>query len=154
MERLRHNEHAVKRPGARPVLGLSALEQANFAKRPFLEKQLALNLTQFASINADLELGKDRIENLVGTLIVSDTLTSPRNGSILILPAIQAEAPPNVVDTIVATEDAEKARSSTSAIPPSPPASEQQPEQLTTMQRQDLMLLQELIRRKLEASKT
>lgn len=49
----------------------SALEQANFARRPFNEKQLALQLTQFASDNKDFDLGSDRVENLVGTLIVS-----------------------------------------------------------------------------------
>lgn len=49
----------------------SALEQANFAKRPFNEKQLALNLAQFASDHQDLDLGEDQVENLVGALIVS-----------------------------------------------------------------------------------
>lgn len=49
----------------------SALEQANFAKRSFNEQQIALNLTQFASENQDLNLGGDQVQNLVGTLIVS-----------------------------------------------------------------------------------
>jgi len=49
----------------------SALQQANFARRSFVEQQLALNLAQFASANKDLELGRDQVENLVGTLIVS-----------------------------------------------------------------------------------
>ena len=53
----------------------SALQQANFARRSFVEKQLALNLAQFAAANTDLDLGKDQVENLVGTLIVS--LTRP-----------------------------------------------------------------------------
>ena len=49
------------------------LEQANFARRSFIEKQMALNLAQFASANKDLDLGSDQVENLVGTLIVSNT---------------------------------------------------------------------------------
>lgn len=49
----------------------SALQQANFAKRPFNEKQLALNLAQFANDNKDLDLGRDQVENLVSMLIVS-----------------------------------------------------------------------------------
>lgn len=55
---------------------IRALERANFAKRPFNEKQLALNLAQFASSNNDLDLGSDQVENLVGTLIVSSPLLS------------------------------------------------------------------------------
>lgn len=48
-----------------------ALQQANFAKRSFSEKQVALQLAQFANENKDLNLGSDRVEDLVGTLIVS-----------------------------------------------------------------------------------
>jgi len=47
------------------------LEQANFARRSFVEKQVALNLAQFAGTNGDLNLGGDQVENLVGALIVS-----------------------------------------------------------------------------------
>jgi len=62
------NERVHKRPGtARP----SVMQQANFARRSFAEKQLALNLTQFASANKDLELGSDQVDNLLGALIVS-----------------------------------------------------------------------------------
>lgn len=49
------------------------LEQANFARRSFAEKQMALNLAQFASANKDIDLGSDQVENLVGMLIVSST---------------------------------------------------------------------------------
>lgn len=49
------------------------LQQANFARRSFRDKQLALNLAQFATSNKDLELGSDQVENLIGTLIVSCT---------------------------------------------------------------------------------
>ncbi|KAF2173556.1 hypothetical protein M409DRAFT_61920 [Zasmidium cellare ATCC 36951] len=111
----------------------TALEQANFAKRPFNEQQLALNLAQFASDNKDLDLGGDQVQNLVGTLI--------------------AEAPSAVVDEMMAAEDAEKAKSASSLVPPSPPSSEQT-DQLSAEQRKELQMLQELIRRKLENSKT
>lgn len=47
------------------------LEKASFAKRPMNEQQAALNLAQFATDNADLNLGADQVQNLVGTLIVS-----------------------------------------------------------------------------------
>ena len=51
------------------------LDEANFARRSFREKQTALNLAQFANTNNDLDLGSDQVENLVGTLIVSLTET-------------------------------------------------------------------------------
>ena len=111
------------------------LAQANFARRSFRDQQMALNLAQFANSNQDLDLGSDQVENLVGTLI--------------------AEAPTEVVDDIVAgeTADAEKARSASSAIPPSPPSSEQ-PDVLSEAQRKELLVLQELIRRRLDGAKT
>lgn len=135
------------------------LEQANFAKRPFNEKQLALQLAQFASDNQDLNLGFDQVENLVGALIVSPfTLpltraSRPMTSVTVLILLSQAEAPSEVVDEMMAAEDVEKSKSASSAIPPSPPSSEQ-PEQLSTEQRKELQLLQELIRRKLENSKT
>ena len=49
--------------------------------------------------------------------------------------------------------DAEKARSASSAIPPSPPSSEQ-PDVLSDAQKKELLVLQELIRRRLDGSKT
>ncbi|KAK4545040.1 hypothetical protein LTR36_003591 [Oleoguttula mirabilis] len=110
----------------------SALQQANFARRSFAEQQLALNLAQFANANKDLDLGRDQVENLVGTLI--------------------AEAPSEVVNHFMAAENAAKAKSSASTAPPSPPPSDQ-PEQLSAEQRKELQMLQELIRRKLENSK-
>ena len=47
------------------------LEQANFARRSFRDKQTALILAQFASSNKDLDLDGDQIETLLATLIVS-----------------------------------------------------------------------------------
>lgn len=72
---------------------------------------------------------------------------------ILIVPNAQAEAPSAVVDEMMAAEDAEKAKSASSLVPPSPPSSEQT-DQLSAEQRKELQMLQELIRRKLESSKT
>lgn len=65
----------------------------------------------------------------------------------------QAEAPSEVVAELLAAEDVEKAKSVSSAIPPSPPSSEQ-PDQLSEGQRKELELLQELIKRKLAGAKT
>ncbi len=96
---------------------------------------MALNLAQFAHSNQDLDLGSDQVENLVGTLI--------------------AEAPAEVVDEIVAgeTADAEKASSATYANPPRPPSSEQ-PDALSEAQKKEMLVLQELIRRRLDGAKT
>ncbi|KAH9828383.1 PHD-finger [Teratosphaeria destructans] len=113
----------------------SALQQANFARRSFAEQQLALNLAQFAAAdgNKDLDLGKDKMNILLGTLI--------------------AEAPQEVVSAKTAEETVEAAKSSAAAIPPSPPSSEQT-DQLSAEQRRELENLQELIRRKLDQSKS
>lgn len=142
----------------------SALEQANFSRRSFLEKQLALNLTQFGNVDKDLNLGRDQLENLLGMLIVS----SPRPHDLMAVPSdshdvsaillthtvlsSQAEAPVEVVKDMMAAEDAEHVRSAVSAIPPSPPSSEQ-PDLLSSQQRRELQILQELIRRRLENCK-
>ena len=68
------NERAFKKARtATNSPSLPLLEQANFARRSFAEKQMALNLAQFASANKDLNLGSDNVANLVGTLIVSGT---------------------------------------------------------------------------------
>lgn len=70
-------ERAYKR--ARVAAGApSALLQANFSRRPFVEKQLALNLAQFAGANRDLNLGQSEVENLVGALIVSSSTLPAR----------------------------------------------------------------------------
>ncbi|KAI5364150.1 Putative peptidase M24, Zinc finger, PHD-type, Zinc finger, FYVE/PHD-type, creatinase/aminopeptidase [Septoria linicola] len=110
----------------------SLLKQANFAKRPFIEQQLALNLAQLAADNKELDLSEDQVENLIGVLI--------------------AEAPAEVVDEFMA-DGAEKIMSSSSVVPQSPPTSEQTVA-LAAEQRKKLLLLQELIRRKLEGGKT
>lgn len=127
------------------------LAQANFARRSIRDQQMALNLAQFANANQDLDLGSDQVENLVGTLIVSHRIIHPVQ--LFANLSTQAEAPSEVVEEIMAGEDAEKARSSASAIPPSPPSSEQT-DALSEAQRKDLLVLQELIRRKLDGGKT
>ncbi|KAK0873885.1 hypothetical protein LTR87_011815 [Friedmanniomyces endolithicus] len=125
------NQRIRKRPRTRTAPP-RIMQQANFARRSFAEKQLALNLAQFASANKDLELGSDQVDNLVGALI--------------------AEAPSEVVDEFMAAEKAagQKAKSSAPAvIPPSPPNSVLKGP-ISTSQRKQLQMLQELIRRKLE----
>jgi len=66
----------------------------------------------------------------------------------------QAEAPTEVVETMMAHETAEQAKSLSASItvPPSPPSSDQT-DQLSAEQRSQLQMLQELIRRRLESSK-
>ncbi|TKA72898.1 hypothetical protein B0A55_05346 [Friedmanniomyces simplex] len=127
------NERVHKRARSAPP---SAMQQASFARRSFAEKQLALNLAQFAGANKDLDLGRDQVENLVGALI--------------------AEAPSEVVEEFMAAENAadEKVKASVAnkVIPPSPPNSDQT-DVISAEQRRQLQMLQELIRRKLEGSK-
>nr|POF15631.1 hypothetical protein CFP56_48825 [Quercus suber] len=151
--RQRYQEkHAVQQPSVQLVLNAGVLDRANFAKRSFSEQQVALNLTQFATANQDLDLGRDQVENLVGALIVSLGLLRSCPCMYTDIAFHQAEAPSNVVNEYLAAEDAEKAQSSSSGIP-SPPASEQ-PEQLSAKQRNELLMLQELIRRRLQGNKT
>lgn len=45
--------------------------KANFERRPFNERQVALNLAQLASGDTEMDLSVDQIENLTRTLIVS-----------------------------------------------------------------------------------
>lgn len=52
---------------------IKPLEQVNFVRQSFRDKQMALNLAQFASADGDLGLGPDQVDKLVGTLIVSGT---------------------------------------------------------------------------------
>lgn len=47
-------------------------QQALFEKRPFSERKAALNLAQLAQ--SDATLNPDKVENLIGTLIVSFSL--------------------------------------------------------------------------------
>ena len=68
------NQHTYPRPHVMTSNAPRQLSQANFARRSFREKQVALNLAQFANANKDLELGSDQVETLVGTLIVSRAL--------------------------------------------------------------------------------
>lgn len=47
----------------------------DIAKRHFAERVAAFNLVQFREGNQDLKLGKDELENLLHTLVVSQLLT-------------------------------------------------------------------------------
>lgn len=50
--------------------------QVEFDRRPFLDRQAALNLAQFSQSgsNADLCLGSTQVDNLIGALIVSSPI--------------------------------------------------------------------------------
>lgn len=123
---------------------------AAFSQRPIQDQQAAMHLAQFASQNNDLDLGVDQVQNLVGALIVSTRRpsTMPSTPANLF---IQAEAPAEVVKSM--TDAATQAASNSAAAPLSPPSSEQV-EELSAEQRKELEMLQELIRRRLEGSKT
>ena len=66
-----HANNAADNTPAPPVA--STIGQANFTRRSIADQQLAINLARFASANQDLDLSEDRVENLVGALIVSHT---------------------------------------------------------------------------------
>lgn len=72
--RTKSASHAVPPRAAEQKLRAAAQAQAetkDFQKRPFAERQAALNLAQFARQNQDLNISADLVENLVSTLIVS-----------------------------------------------------------------------------------
>lgn len=118
------------------------MHRDNFSRRSFLEKQTALSLVQFSTQQSDLELGSGRVENLLGTLIVSPScnMTVQSRAEALIRTS-QAEAPADVVEKMM---DAEAARDDNSHPLASVPV------QLSASQRSELLLLQELIRRRLD----
>ncbi|KAK5114509.1 hypothetical protein LTR62_002444 [Meristemomyces frigidus] len=124
------HEHVTKH--ATHTAQIPALQQANFTRHSFDEQQVALNLAQFATANQDLDLGSDKVQDLVGTLI--------------------AEAPAEVVDGYMASADNVEMKETAPTVPLSPPTSEET-DQLSAEQRKQLLNLQELIRRKLENSK-
>lgn len=162
-------------PAAKPERTLS---QPNFTERPIREQQAALNLTQFAKANDDLDLGGDRIENLTAALIAeapTDVVESE--------PAVTPAKPAERVDSAKMAElsetadnamngqngdsaengetadDGETAETTvasapTQAVKPSSRAANKAKQQspLSKEERADLLLLQELIRRRLEGS--
>ncbi|KAG9631384.1 hypothetical protein KCU64_g16686, partial [Aureobasidium melanogenum] len=93
----------------------------------FAEQRTALDLVGLANQQADLDFNGDQVSSLLTTLI--------------------AEAPADVVEQMIEAEKA--AKSSDTAGPPSPPASDQHTEQSAAQQRKTLELLQTLIARKL-----
>lgn len=106
------------------------LLQETFENHPFVECQAALNLTQFAQANADLNLSSDQIENLIAALIVRKL--SPARVGDARADFFQAEAPAEVAALFP-----NMARQTTSAS------------NITNFDRRTLELLQELIRRQL-----
>lgn len=115
------------------------LLQETFENHPFVECQAALNLTQFAQANADLNLSSDQIENLIAALIVRKS--SPARVCNARADFFQAEAPAEVAALF--PNMTQPATSQSSA----PAASH-----ITHFDRRTLELLQELIRRHLAKS--
>lgn len=76
IQELRDERAYARRQMLNAAIKPSLLEQANFARRPFIEQQLALNLAQLASDNKELDLSEDQVENLIGVLIVSHGFTT------------------------------------------------------------------------------
>ena len=108
----------------------SVLYEMDFAQRPFDEQQLALNLAQFANDNQDLDLGGDEVQNLVGTLI--------------------AEAPAEVVQSMMGMNEDTLTNLASTAVSDSPPSDGG----LSADNRKQLMMLQALIQRKLDFNST
>lgn len=144
------------------------LSQPNFIRRSIREQQTAISLAQFANANPDLDLGGDRVENLVGALIVSSpamlrlvscrsmTSTYPlsemhKSTDTFLL---QAEAPEQVIDDIAAGEGQNVTHTNGIKASPSPPNSQQQNKSLSPEQRKELEMLQELIKRKLQGAQS
>lgn len=72
-QRLERLHKRIKLNNATNASGV--LSQPNFTRRSIREQQTAISLAQFANANPDLDLGSDRVENLVGALIVSPNLS-------------------------------------------------------------------------------
>lgn len=117
----------------------SRLSQPDFARRPLSEQQIALSLLQFADNEHGLDLSRDRMENLLGALIVSFPLTPFDLQASVLIKYAQAEAPAGVI-----AQSAESEANETLEQP------EQTDEELER-ERQDLEKLQALISKKLAA---
>ncbi|KAI9879463.1 MAG: hypothetical protein M1830_008510 [Pleopsidium flavum] len=132
---IQHQTHTLVSRAVEQKLRAAAQAQAekkDFQKRPFVERKAALNLAQFAQQNQDLNISSDQVENLVDTLI--------------------AEAPSEVV--ALCTETSNPNITKDPSIPPSPPASDQPEHGISQKERDALMIIQELIRRRLDGSTT
>ncbi|KAI9803314.1 MAG: hypothetical protein M1825_002105 [Sarcosagium campestre] len=122
---------AVKRSRAQRLAAAKRAEyKRNRGRKSFVEDKAALNLAQFANANADIALDADATKNLVDTLI--------------------AEAPADVV--ALYAESAPASEPTSLSVTPAPQASRValQGQGSQTDERQSLLMLQELIRRRLE----
>ncbi|KAI9832674.1 MAG: hypothetical protein M1819_004259 [Sarea resinae] len=122
--------------------------RSDLNKRSFIDRKAALNLAQIASAQDDLNLGANEVENLINTLIAE----SPED-----VVAMMDVDEPNVSTPATTTHPAD---------PPSPPTSEERSalfdvhgktKEQTKVQdkekeKRTLLLLQELIRRRLEGA--
>ncbi|KAI9864136.1 MAG: hypothetical protein M1813_003453 [Trichoglossum hirsutum] len=114
------------------VDAVDAQMKREFGKRSAVEQTAAINLVHFAQMNTDLDINLDKFGVLIDTLI--------------------AEAPPEA--KAIFGESGHKS----SMIPPSPPSSDSRPDQpesvLSVEERNTLLMIQELIRRRLESAPT
>ncbi|KAI5239158.1 hypothetical protein E4T43_06944 [Aureobasidium subglaciale] len=122
-----NNPQTYPRPSKRRAIDRNAKD--SFFRRSFVEQRTALDLVGLANQQGDLDFNGDQVSSLLTTLI--------------------AEAPANVVEQMIEAE--KEVKSSDTAGPPSPPASDQHTEQSAAQQRKTLELLQTLIARKLAA---
>lgn len=129
------------------------LEKDNFAKRSIHEQQVALNLAQFATSNADLNLGADQVQNLLGTLIaeapseVVDRIMLERQARACVTPPPQASGKSTALPAESVVPTTEAGASIAGAVDLTAEANA-----LSAEERNQLQKLQELIRRKLEGS--
>lgn len=97
----------------------------DISRRTTREQIAALNMTQFAIQNVDLDLGSNELEKLLYTLEVC--CRHSLHVEYPLMPSSQAEAPPELVDDLDEAEATASRRgrlkSLAHEVPPSPPAS-------------------------------
>ncbi|MCJ1340861.1 hypothetical protein MMC09_006157 [Bachmanniomyces sp. S44760] len=124
-------------PAASPIVASAEAHQEAFHKRPFADRQVALNLAQMAHSNEELSVSTDQIENLVSALI--------------------AEAPTAVVDmfsthgenTTSCDDDITTTNPTILPTPQKPQESDLSEKGISAAEKQQLLVIQELIRRRL-----
>lgn len=126
-----------------------------FQARSFAEQQAALNLAHFAQANPDLGLQCNQVQNLLAALIVSFS----DSGLLLCVDktykeTLQSEAPSAVVAMCGDGESKHSAGNEEPdlSVPPTPPTSDLQDLKVGAKETQHLLMLRELIRRRLEES--
>ena len=148
-------------PAASPIVASAEAHQEAFHKRPFADRQVALNLAQMAHSNEELSVSTDQIENLVSALIVSSLPPHRRfpfcSADWLTQRRTQAEAPTAVVDmfsthgenTTSCDDDITTTNPTILPTPQKPQESDLSEKGISAAEKQQLLVIQELIRRRL-----